>query len=203
MPNSVMNSVVNSVMNSFSQRRSIFAFIVGLLILLAVNWTIFAREKLLTEGRIVLLELAPVDPRSLMQGDYMALRFQVATDAFPNVNLNWRRGFMVEQKSDVPTDGHLLLNVDEHGVGHFQKIAQTAEKVQSNQVLMRYRIRSNQVKFGTNAYFFEEGQADSYAKAKYGAFRVAPNGDMILTALHGADYVQLQNKVSLGDAAVN
>lgn len=185
--------MLKSVMNSLSPRRSIFAFIVGLLILSAVNWTIYAREKLLTEGRVVLLELAPVDPRSLMQGDYMALRFQVATDAFPAMNMNWRRGFMMEQKSDVPADGQLLLNVDAHGLGHFQKIAQVGEKVGSNQVLMRYRIRNNQVKFGTNAYFFEEGQATTYAKAKYGAFRVAPNGDMILTALHGADYAQIQN----------
>ncbi|MFZ6820548.1 GDYXXLXY domain-containing protein [Undibacterium sp. Ji22W] len=181
------------VMNAFGQRRSMWALIIGLLILSAVNWTIFSREKLLTEGRVVLLELAPVDPRSLMQGDYMALRFQVANEAFPNVNLNWRRGFLVEKNSDALADGHLLLNVDEHGVAHFQKIAQMDEKVQSNQVLMRYRIRNNQVKFGTNAYFFEEGQATTYAKAKYGAFRVAPNGDMILTALHGADYVQIQN----------
>lgn len=195
--------MLKSVMNSLSQRRSIFAFIVGLLILSAINWTIYAREKLLTEGRIVLLELAPVDPRSLMQGDYMALRFKVATDAFPNMNVNWRRGSMMEQQSDAPADGHLLLNLDEHGVGHFHKIAQVGETAQSKQVLMRYRIRNNQVKFGTNAYFFEEGQADTYAKAKYGAFRVAPNGDMILSALHAADYVQLQNKVSQSDAAVN
>lgn len=186
------------VMNSSKQRRSIFAFIAGLVILLAVNWTIAAREKLLTEGRFVLLELAPVDPRSLMQGDYMALRFQVATEAFPNLNLNGRRGFMTEQKTDVPNDGHLLFNVDEHGVGHFLKIAQAGEQAQNNQaqgnqILMRYRIRNNQVKFGTNAYFFEEGQASTYAKAKYGAFRVAANGDMILTALHDAEYRQLKN----------
>ena len=30
----------------------------------------------MTEGSVILLQTAPIDPRSLMQGDYMALRFQ-------------------------------------------------------------------------------------------------------------------------------
>jgi len=34
-------------------------------------------EQTLSGGRMVLVELAPVDPRSLMQGDYMALAFVI------------------------------------------------------------------------------------------------------------------------------
>ena len=48
----------------------------GLALVLAVaNGSIWQREQLLGSGRVVILELAPVDPRSLMQGDYMALTF--------------------------------------------------------------------------------------------------------------------------------
>jgi len=51
----------------------------GLLIILAVaNAGIYEREQILAHGRRVVLELAPVDPRSLMQGDYMRLNFDVA-----------------------------------------------------------------------------------------------------------------------------
>ncbi|WP_341649050.1 GDYXXLXY domain-containing protein [Thauera humireducens] len=35
------------------------------------------REQTLAHGQVVLVQLAPVDPRSLMQGDYMALRFAI------------------------------------------------------------------------------------------------------------------------------
>ena len=35
------------------------------------------RQGLLRNGRTVYLELAPVDPRSLLQGDYMALNYAV------------------------------------------------------------------------------------------------------------------------------
>ncbi len=46
-----------------------------LVILAAVNWAIWDKEGHLAEGEVMYLELAPVDPRSLMQGDYMALNF--------------------------------------------------------------------------------------------------------------------------------
>ncbi|MBU1308919.1 MAG: GDYXXLXY domain-containing protein, partial [Gammaproteobacteria bacterium] len=46
-----------------------------LLILAASALTIWRFEHTLTTGQTVLIELAPVDPRSIMQGDYMALAF--------------------------------------------------------------------------------------------------------------------------------
>ena len=58
--------------------RKALVIAAGVLLLAAVNWGIYSRERLLASGRVVMLELAPVDPRSLMQGDYMALRFALA-----------------------------------------------------------------------------------------------------------------------------
>ena len=51
-----------------------------LLVLVAVNWSIVAKERIKTHGERIYLALAPVDPRSLMQGDYMALRFELANN---------------------------------------------------------------------------------------------------------------------------
>ena len=49
----------------------------GLVVILAAaNWAIASRERLISSGEVVYLELAPVDPRSLMQGDYMSLRYR-------------------------------------------------------------------------------------------------------------------------------
>ena len=41
------------------------------------NVAIYRNERLLASGETLYLELAPVDPRSLMQGDYMRLRYAV------------------------------------------------------------------------------------------------------------------------------
>jgi uncharacterized membrane-anchored protein len=182
------------ISNLSAKTRTVLALAAGLLVLVAVNWSIVQREQLLTDGKLVLLELAPLDPRSLMQGDYMALRFKISNDAFPNSRWGLRSSLRGEVEHSYPLDGHLVATLDERGVGHFQRFARAGEVVKAGEVLLRYRIRNDQVKFATNAYFFEEGQAQAYEKARFGAFRVAANGDMILTAMHGLDYELLKNK---------
>ena len=59
----------------------------------------------------------------------------------------------------------------------------TALPPAADEVGIRYRVRHGTPKLGTNAYFFEEGHAGDYAKARYGEFRVAPDGEAILTGL--------------------
>lgn len=143
---------------------------VAVILLAAVNYSIYAKQKLLTEGRAVFLELAPVDPRSLMQGDFMALRFKAADAAF-------RSGI-----NSLPTDGKIVLAVAENGIAQYQRF-DDGKPLAPVEIVMRYRIRSGQPKFATNAFFFQEGHAQYYSRARYGEFRVAENGEAILVAM--------------------
>lgn len=152
-------------------RRLVIA-IAGVLILIVANVGIYQKQQLVDSGRVVLLELAPVDPRSLMQGDYMALRFRVADEAFRSVDRNTLQ------------DGRLVLMVDERHVGTFARF-DSGEAIGAGEVVIRYRVRDNTPKFATNAFFFEEGTADAYARARFGEFRVSPQGDAILTRMRG------------------
>jgi uncharacterized membrane-anchored protein len=152
--------------------RKAIALLAGLAVLAAANYTIYSRERQLAEGAVVLLELAPVDPRSLMQGDYMALRFKAADDAFGRTTVK------------AVGDGHIVVNVDERGVGSFVR-RDRGEPLAPGEVRLRYRIRDERVKFATNAFFFQEGHAKHYERARYGEFRVAPSGDLLLTNLRG------------------
>jgi len=134
------------------------------LVLGAVNWSIFAKERIRTNGERIYLALAPVDPRSLMQGDYMALRFEIASQ--------------IHTKSS----GSAPLLVDGHGVATLNPDA-SAEGLR-----IRYRIRNAQVWIGTNAWFFEEGTAERYAGARYGEFRIdRASGEAVLVGLRDAD----------------
>jgi len=153
--------------------RKVIAVIAGLLLLGVVNWSIYSREQLLKHGRVVLLELAPVDPRSLMQGDYMALRFKVA-------------GQIRElTRSEVEAEnGRVVVKLDERGVGNFVR-RDGGEPLSPGEVHLRYRIRNGQVKFATNGFFFQEGHANDYQKARFGEFRVDPSGELLLTDLRG------------------
>ena len=134
----------------------------ALLVLVSVNASIVAKERIKTNGERIFLELAPVDPRSLMQGDYMALRFRIA--------------------EQIPTEssGSVPLLVDARGV------ATVNPDPQAGGLKLRYRIRNGAVWVGTNAYFFEEGAAQQFERARYGEFRVdRDSGEAVLVRLRG------------------
>ena len=149
--------------------RKAVALAAGLAMLAFVNFGIWQRERLLAEGRVVLLALSPVDPRSLMQGDYMQLSFEAADRAFPS-------------PGEARSDGHVVVALDRHGIGHFRRISDGRPPA-PGEVELRYRIRGGRPRLATDAYFFEEGQAAAYENAAYGEFRVGEGGETILTGL--------------------
>jgi len=165
--------------------RKVIVLASALLILVGVNASIYRKEQLLTHGRIVLLELAPVDPRSLMQGDYMALGFKAANVAF---------GGRTDLKK-TPGDGRVVLTLDERGVGAFKRF-DDGSPLSANEVAMRYRIRNDQPKFATNAFFFQEGHGSYYTKASFGEFRVARSGECILTGLRDQNLQPLGPRIA-------
>jgi uncharacterized membrane-anchored protein len=158
--------------------RKWLAVLAGLAVLGVANWTIYQRERHLAQGTVVLLPLAPVDPRSLIQGDYMALRFRLELDAFG-------RG----RHQDLE-DGRLVVRVDERGVGSFVR-RDGGEPLAAAERRLRYRVRAGRVKFATNAFFFQEGHGQYYARARYGEFRVSDAGELLLTHLRGEDLERL------------
>jgi uncharacterized membrane-anchored protein len=159
--------------------RKTIAIAAGLLVLAAVNWSIYGREQLLANGRVVLLELAPGDPRSLMQGDYMALRFRVETD----LTASGREAAQAE-------DGFIVVKIGERGVGSFVR-RDAGEPFGTGEARLRYRVREGRVKFATNAFFFQEGTGRLYERARYGEFRVAPNGELLLRHLVSEKFERL------------
>jgi len=148
-------------------------------LLVLVDRAIYDKEQLLAEGRVVFLELAPVDPRSLMQGDYMALRFRIAEGIEA-----------LTTASDVPATGTMVASVDARSVATFERL-DNGPPLQANEVRLQYRVREGQVKFATNAFFFEEGSANLYEGATYGEFRVDDDGALLLTGLRGPNLQRL------------
>tara|TARA_R110001592_G_scaffold337854_3_gene624642 strand:- start:98 stop:604 length:507 start_codon:yes stop_codon:yes gene_type:complete len=155
-----------------------YKIVIGmLLVILAVmNFSIFSKEQHLKLGDTVYLKLAPVDPRSLMQGDYMALRFDVANQLSDTLQL------LANETSTSTHDGQIVVRIDENKVGTFQSIYQ-GQALQENELLLNYRVRYDEIKFATNAFFFEEGTAERYEKARYGEFKVSNKGELLLNAM--------------------
>ena len=57
---------------------------------------------------------------------------------------------------------------------------------------IRYRLRNGRVWLGTNAFFFEEGKAAQYERARYGEFRLdRDSGEAVLVGLRGDKFEAL------------
>jgi len=151
------------------------AWLTLVLALVGVNQAIWQKEQVLAEGQSVFLELAPVDPRSIMQGDFMRLRFAVANDI---------RAARAAAKLPDTLDGHVFVSLDQQGVGRFHALT---DDPALNLVKMQYRLRSGRVQFATNAFFFQEGDAPIFDAARYGEFKVAEDGELLLKAMYDAE----------------
>lgn len=125
------------------------------------------KEHLLHNGRRVLLHLRPRDPRSLMQGDYMVLRYRLTN------NLN---------RNECDIDGHLVVKLDNNDVATFVRIHK-GEELQDSEQLLLYRKRHGRIKLGAESFFFQEGKGRSLASADYGELRVSKSGHILLTNL--------------------
>lgn len=182
---------------SLSRWQKTAAAMTLLVCLVGVNHAIWQKEQLLQEGQSVFLELAPVDPRSIMQGDYMRLGFAVAQQIRAN------RLASSQSVNREHQDGYVWVKLDAEGVGQFHSLANEfesspSEVMDSTEELLKlhYRIRNNRVQFATNAFFFQEGDAKLFDAAKYGQFKVADDGELLLVAMYDKDLVLLgQNRM--------
>jgi uncharacterized membrane-anchored protein len=152
-----------------------FLFAAGAALLAVVD-----NERILDEGRVVLAELAPVDPRSLMQGDYMALRYAI-DDELAAVS-------RTEQAPVAPAYAFVALD----GEGRARLVG-TGDRLppDAQQVAMRLRSRDGAPSIGPNAFFFQEGHAAAFEGARWGEFRVDAGGKALLTHLRDASLQRL------------
>src|SRR3546814_5177827 len=126
------------------------------LVLGAVNLQVLQKQRVLDDGRTVLLALRPVDPRSLIQGDYMVLRYAEA---------------LVPQVDAAPAvDGRIVIALDDDGVATFRRFEDDRGLAPDEQFL-RYRHRAPfgldegaaEVAIGAASFLFQDGHADTSA----------------------------------------
>ncbi|HSX85326.1 MAG TPA: GDYXXLXY domain-containing protein [Cellvibrio sp.] len=169
--------------------NKIIALVALIAVLGIVNASIIGKEKHLAEGQVVYLELAPVDPRSLMQGDYMALNFRVAQQVYEALSKSEEyRGW---NRNAEASDGYVVVSLDEKRIGTFQHL-QDEQPLAKNEIKLHYRVRNGAVKFATNAFFFQEGHAQVYEAARYGEFRVNADGELLLAAMFDGNLERIQ-----------
>lgn len=151
--------------------------IIGLnlvILLIFFNYSVYEKEQLLKNSKLVLLKLRPKDPRSLIQGDYMNLRYQICETGF--------------DYDSIPKSGCFIVSLDSHGVAALKRIQKNADNLKEGEIPLKYSAQLYPIKIGAESYFFQEGTAKKYEKTWYGGIKVDAKGNSVLIGLYDSAY---------------
>ena len=150
-------------------------------------------ETVLADGKTILLSLAPVDPRALLMGDYMELRYTVndrIRDAL--------REAKAASGTDARAEGLAVLRVRHEPVSQAADFVRLDDgsPLRDDEFYLAYKFRGQRVITAATAYYFQEGTARHYENARFGQFKVAANGKTILVGLCTAEGKLIQAQKS-------
>ena len=172
----------------------------------AVNYKVQQFEDVLATGKPVVLKIAPVDPRSLMQGDYMVLNYAIlsefqqsqvlpesnepleSNEPIETVESNEITG--IDESSPSEKKAYILVHLDQNHVATFceeQSEIPTDFKHCTPNVYLPIRYKGGWLpKLPSQDYFFAEGKGEYYAQAEYAEYRFK-DGILLLARLLDKD----------------
>jgi len=163
--------------------------IVGLLLILGVFfYSVWEKEQLLKTGEQAFIKLAPVDPRSLMQGDYMVLNYAIPS-GLNSIARKQGQGLLVYSRNNSTHEITLLRVGSDH------------DTLQQGEKYIQFRYRKRRIQLGANSFFFQEGKAETFEQAKFGEVRIADDGNVILVGLRDENYQLLGMSSGLRESA--
>ena len=158
-------------------KRAAFSIALAVALTLAMaNFSIWQKETLIATGLKVLVELAPADPRSLMQGDFMRLNYRIldrATAQAIGQGLTGQRPYLV-------------VRLDAQGIAQFVRADRNEYPLASGEMRIELTPKDGEWTLVSDAWFFREGDAQRWEAARYGEFRVTPDGRALLVGLADA-----------------
>ncbi|PIF47499.1 putative membrane-anchored protein [Chryseobacterium sp. 52] len=151
-----------------------YKWIIILLNLIALlvyfNYSVSKKEELLQDGQLVLLRLAPVDPRSLMQGDYMRLRYSISENM---------------SSEHIAKRGYCVVILGSDGIAEKVRFQDETTPLGKGEYLIKYTASNDwDISIGAESFFFQEGKASQYENAKYGGIKIDKNGNSLLVGLY-------------------
>lgn len=136
------------------------------------------------------LELTPVDPRSLLQGDYMTLNYDITDRAEEAI---YNRMYNNKDENSKFLDmrrGYIVIRLNENRVAEFVKI--TKEKTDKKGLFfIAFKRDGFNVNINANSYLFQEGTGDKYQNACYSKVVLVGN-NLRLIDLRDKDFKEIK-----------
>lgn len=159
----------------YGSNRWVIALIV-LLQIAAMSLQIGKSEYLLSHGKLIKLQLQPLDPRSLIQGDYVRLRYTISEPEIYQV---------VEKMTFKGKITVVLAPSGTSDVYEFRREYHEGDQLAPDEIRLNgERAGYEGIKYGIENFFIPEGTGRTYEQnAKFAEVKVSSGGDAILVRL--------------------
>lgn len=158
--------------------KKILVLINFFLLLIFFGTSLWKEEENLKKDSFY-LKIAPRDPRSLIQGDYMVLNYEVGDEVAKNLEENIKKGYV-------------RVKIDEKKVAHFLNLEKEYRKTLGDEMILRFfRDRFN-IDFGINSYFFQEGKGTNFQRTEYAEVVSLKEGKLRLKSLRDKNFQRIK-----------
>lgn len=144
--------------------KKLIVAIIGFLWVAIAVWVISSKQQILKSGKPVLLETVPVDPRDLLRGDYVILRYKISS-----LDLN----HMKRGKRYYRPGENIYVGLEQKG--KFWEADDIYEKKADcvNVLFIKGKVRYSyrdriEVNYGIESYFVPEGEGKDIEKKMRG-----------------------------------
>lgn len=144
-----------------------------LLLMIAFGYSVVKEERNLKQ-KTFYIKTAPIDPRSLIQGDYMILNYDITESARGEAR-NLRKGY-------------IRVRLNNLKVAEFMKVSKEYLPSSDNELSIQFHQNDSTIDIGVNSYLFQEGAGNRFQRAQYAEVIELKNGKLRLKHLLDKDF---------------
>ncbi len=157
--------------------KKIFVVLNLLLLMIVFGYSVIKEEKNLKRATFY-IKTVPVDPRSLIQGDYMVLNYDIAESARMEIG-NIRKGY-------------IRIKINDLKIAEFIRIDEEYLPPSNNEISIQFQKNGSNIDIGVNSYLFQEGTGNKFQKAQYAEVIELKNGKLRLKNLLDKDFIKIK-----------
>lgn len=144
-----------------------------ILLIVVFGYSVIKEENNLKKNTFY-IKTSPVDPRSLIQGDYMVLNYNI-TDSARIEAVNIRKGY-------------IRIKINDLKIAEFIRVDKEYMPPSNNEISIQFQKNSSNIDIGVNSYLFQEGTGNKFQKAQYAEVIELKNGKLRLKFLLDKDF---------------
>lgn len=170
-----------------------FPIILAFISILVFAGLILKHEPHLQNSQSIYVELAPVDPRSMLQGDYMTLNYELYFDGVregnpgeeSHENNKLREALQQQIQNQSKILSYVQLDAQRRVIQtSFNQNHLKANPENTARLVLKNPTNHLQNLYpAANSFLFAEGLEPCYRNAKYAELRIKPDGQALLAGL--------------------